>query len=189
MYRPSRVETDRPLPVVVGIHGFGGSGRDCWSLWQSAAEEHGFLLVCPSLADAQGGWHQRAGEIMVERILAQVAQAHRVERRVVLVGFSAGAQFVQGYAFHHPQTVAGLVVLAAGTYYRPPAAVAKIPVRVIIGDRDDPIAIAGAQEFVRVLDREGFPVDLHILPGVGHAVTTDAQALTGELAQRVFNLP
>ena len=38
LYLPEDYSPDRRWPVFVGVHGSGGSGRDCWNDWQPYAE-------------------------------------------------------------------------------------------------------------------------------------------------------
>ena len=100
--------------VFVGIHGAGGSGRDCFHTWQPYAEREGFSLLCPSLSDAGGGWYQSEAED-----LQAVRLEHEFDSMIFPAGFSAGAQFVQGVAFRYPQAVSGVSVISSGNFYAP----------------------------------------------------------------------
>jgi poly(3-hydroxybutyrate) depolymerase len=186
LYLPSNYSPDREWPVFVGIHGFGGSGLGCLSLWQAYADQEGFVLVCPSLADESGGWYQDEGDAVLSRILQQVAQECHVQKRVFLAGFSAGATFVQGFAFAHPDLVAAVATLSAGNYYEPAPQAQGVIFLVVIGDRDNPIGIRGAERFTQALKQSGFSTELHVLPGIGHTVSTEAKELTINLFDRLF---
>ena len=186
LYLPSDYSPDRDWPVFVGIHGTGGSGDNCMARWKKYADEEGFVLICPSLADEGGGWYQETGERFLKKILKQVKQECRVQKRVFLAGFSAGAEFIQGYAFHYPKSITGVAVLSAGNYYEPSTLKAKeVPFLVMIGDQDNPVGIKSAELFTEVLEQKGFSVELHVLPGVGHAVTTEAKEMTIEFFRQV----
>ncbi|MBN2386219.1 MAG: hypothetical protein JXB85_04310 [Anaerolineales bacterium] len=180
LYVPKDYSPERAWPVFVGIHGQGGSGLDCWTLWQSYAEQEGFILVCPSIADQHGGWYQDDGERIVLQVLSQVRTDYHLEPRIFLVGFSAGAQFVQGFAFGYPQLVAGVAVLSAGNYYAPTGNARNIPFLVVIGTLDDSTSIAYCEEFVASLQRNGYTVAYHPLPFLGHAVNGSGRRLTIE---------
>jgi phospholipase/carboxylesterase len=184
LYVPDGYSSDRSWPLFVGIHGYGGSGRDCWSMWQSYADAEGFLLLCPSIADAGGGWYQSTGEAIVVDLLNRTYRDYSVKTRVFLAGFSAGAQFVQGFAFKYPNNVGGVAVLSSGNYYSPNAAASSIPFLVVIGDKDDATSLANANAFASVLQRYGNPVEYHVLEGVGHSVTKDHKELTIDLFRR-----
>ena len=186
LYLPGNYSPDREWPMFVGIHGFGGSGRDCLSMWQAYADQEGFVLVCPSLADEGGGWYPDEGDAVLIRILQQVAQECRVQKRIFLTGFSAGATFVQGSAFTHPDWVAAVATLSAGNYYEPASQAQGVIFLVVIGDRDNPVGIQGAESFTQALKQGGFSAELHVLPGVGHTVSTEAKELTIKLFERLF---
>jgi len=53
LYLPANYSSDRAWPVFVGVHGFGGSGLECLSMWQEYADAVEFILVCPSLSDEE----------------------------------------------------------------------------------------------------------------------------------------
>jgi poly(3-hydroxybutyrate) depolymerase len=185
LYLPAQYSEDLKWPVFVGIHGYGGSGRDCWSMWQPYADKEGFILVCPSLADASGGWYQSAGEAKLAEILQQVYRDHSIRSHVFIVGFSAGAQFVQGFTFDIPSYISGVSVLSAGNYYPINTLARPIPFLVVIGDKDDPAAVQGAQSFAQLLQNNGFIVDFHLLPGVGHTASDEAKQLTIEFFRKI----
>ncbi len=186
LYLPPDYTPDRDWPVFVGIHGTGGSGLDCLQLWQEYADREGFLLVCPSLADESGGWYQSEGEAALLGILRRVRQECRTQRRVFLAGFSAGGEFVQGFAFDHPGDVAAVAVLSAGNYMPPTRRAREIPFLVVIGERDRAAGIKNAESFVALLEQEGIPVELRLLPKTGHEVTEEAREMTVEFFRQTF---
>lgn len=185
LYIPKAYMDERSWPVFVGIHGSGGSGLDCWNSWQSFADKEGFVLVCPSLADAGGGWYQEDGEWKVNAILSQVRGEYNLDGRLYLAGFSAGAQFVQGYAFRYSQSVKGVAVLSPGNYYTPTMSAWGIPFLVVTGEREIPRRLDAAQQLVSLLEQNNFTVAYHLLPGVGHTLTNEARKLTIELFREV----
>jgi predicted esterase len=184
LYVPDGYAPDRNWPLFVGIHGFGGSGKDCWSIWQPYADTEGFLLLCPSIADQSGGWYQSAGEAIVVDLLRRVDQGYSIRPRVFLAGFSAGAQFVQGFAFNNYNAVGGAAVLSSGNYYPGHRGASNIPFLVIIGDRDNKASVQGAKDFNSILRQNGNPVEFHILKGVGHSITKDHKELTIDFFRR-----
>jgi predicted esterase len=178
LYVPKNYSSDRAWPLFVGIHGSGGSGLDCWNWWQSFADKEGFILLCPSIADSGGGWYQSDGETKVFSAINQVRADYNVAPREFLAGFSAGAQFVQGFTFTNPQYVSGVSIISAGNYYRPNLNAKGIPFLVVIGDQDDSLAIEGSQGLAGMLSQYGFDVEYEILPGVGHVLTDKGRELT-----------
>jgi poly(3-hydroxybutyrate) depolymerase len=185
LYLPRDYTSDREWPVFVGIHGFGGDGTNCLEMWQGYADREGFILVCPSLADESGGWYQDKGESTLKEVLQRVREECHTQERVFLAGFSAGATFVQGFAFANPNSAAAVAVLSAGSYYAPNPDARHIPFLVVIGDQDNAASLKGANLFVEALRNAAFSVNLHILPGVPHKVTIEALDLTIELYRQV----
>ena len=138
---------EKEWPVFVGIHGFGSDGTACLDMWQEYADQEGYVLVCPSLGDENGGWYQDAGEKILKAVLKNVRQECRVQNKVFLAGFSAGAQFVQGFAFAYPNSVTGVAVLSSGNYFEPSSDARSVPFLVVIGDKDNPVGLRGANLF------------------------------------------
>lgn len=186
LYLPVNYSPEREWPVFVGIHGFDGTGLDCLSMWQAYADQHGFVLICPSLADESGGWYQDQGEAILSQVLQHVAQECRIQSRIFLAGFSAGATFAQGFAFVHPAQVVAVATLSAGNYYEPNPQAQSVSFLVVIGDQDNPAGIRGAELFFRALEQDGFSTEFHVLPGVGHVLSTEAKELTMTLFDRLL---
>ncbi|MFZ5908903.1 MAG: hypothetical protein ACOYYU_02680 [Chloroflexota bacterium] len=178
LYAPKAYTPDRAWPVFIGIHGAGGSGLDCWNWWQSYAEEEGFILVCPSIPNSGGGWYQEDGETALFWVINQVRAQYHTESRYFLAGFSAGATFVEAASFRYPRLATGVAILSAGTFY--PVNLESQPASylVVIGGADDPTSVKNSRTFASVLEQNGFSVEYHELPGVGHTLTRQGRSLT-----------
>jgi predicted esterase len=186
LYVPKAYSGDHDWPLFIGIHGAGGSGLDCWNLWQSYAEKEGFILLCPTIPGDAGGFYQDVGENTVWSAVTQVRKEYRLSSPMFLSGFSAGAFFVQGFTYHYPQAVSGIAVLSAGNYLGLGLSLRNIPVLVVIGDRDDPSSVQGSQDFVNFLTKSGFDVQYEVLPGVDHRVTRRGRQLTIALFRKTM---
>lgn len=185
LYLPKDYTPDRKWPLFVGIHGAGGSGKDCWSMWQRYADQEGYVLICPSLADAGGGWYQGDGERKVVDIVNHVHQNYSVEPKMFLAGFSAGGQFVTGLTAHYHSWVKGTAVLSAGNYMLPTKAAKDVPYLIVIGEKDHAASISRARGFHETLRASGFNATLEVLPGVGHTVPKQAKQFTLSLFRSV----
>ena len=186
LYVPKAYSADQEWPLFVGIHGAGGSGLDCWNLWQSYADKEGFILLCPSIPGDSSGFYQDVGENTVWSAIGEVKKEYRVRSRMFFSGFSAGAYFIQGFTYHYPQSVKGLSILSAGLYLNPNMFAEVIPMLVVIGDRDHAAAVQTSQMFVRDLRQFGFDVDYQLMPGVGHVITKDGVNLTIDLFRKTI---
>jgi hypothetical protein len=187
LYVPKAYSADQEWPLFVGIHGAGGSGLDCWNLWQSYADKEGFILLCPSIPGDSSGFYQDVGENTVWSAVGEVKKEYRVRSRMFFTGFSAGAYFIQGFTYHYPQYVNGLSILSAGLYLNPNLFAEVIPMLVVIGDSDNPTAVQTSQMFVRDLRQFGFDINYQLMPGVGHAVTKDGVHLTIDLFRKTMD--
>jgi dienelactone hydrolase len=187
LYVPDSYSSDQDWPLFVGIHGAGGSGMDCWNLWQAYADKEGFILLCPSIPGDSSGFYQDVGENAVWSAIGEVKRDYRVRSRMFFSGFSAGAYFIQGFTYHYPQSVSGLSILSAGLYLNPNLFAELIPILVVIGDSDNPTAVQTSQLFVNDLRQYGFDVQYELMPGIGHTVTDKGKQLTMELFRKILN--
>ncbi|MCI0553983.1 MAG: hypothetical protein L0287_23795 [Anaerolineae bacterium] len=184
LYVPEAYFADQAWPLFVGIHGAGGSGLDCWNLWQSYADTEGFILLCPSIPGDPSGFYQDVGERTVWSAIGEVQREYRTRPGMFFTGVSAGAMFVQGFTTHYPQHVSGLSILSSGFYFDPRSFINLIPIAVVIGDQDDATAVRTSQIFVSNLRNFGFDVQYELMPGVGHAVTSTSVDVTIEVFRK-----
>lgn len=185
LYVPKAYAADQEWPLFVGIHGAGGSGMDCWNLWQSYADKEGFILLCPSVPGNSSGFYLDVGETTVWSAIGELKKEYRVKPRMFFTGFSAGAFFIQGFTYHYPSYVSGLSILSSGVYLNPNLFAEVIPMVVVIGDQDNASAVQTSQIFVRDLRQFGFDVQYELMPGVGHAVTKKGIDLTIDLFRKI----
>lgn len=187
LYVPKNYTDDKDWPLFIGIHGSGGSGLECWNLWQSYADKEGFILLCPSIPGDAYGYMQDIGEQTAWSAIREVKKEYRVRSRMFLTGFSAGAFFIQGFNYHYPQYVSGLSILSSGLYLNPKMFPALIPINIVIGEADDPISVETSQLFANELEKIGFVVQYERLPGVGHTVTKKGVDVTIELFRETIS--
>jgi poly(3-hydroxybutyrate) depolymerase len=187
LFLPSQYVSERAWPLFVGLHGYGGSARDCLNAWQAPAEQEGFILVCPSLNDPYGGWEQEVMKKTLHEVINRVQTEVHVQPRAFVAGFSAGGHLTQRFAWAYPDSVAAVAVLSAVTYDEPEVQAKAIPFLITLGDGDHLGGVAQVQQFAQDLQQAGFTTELHILPGVGHDITSEARALTIDFFKRALN--
>jgi predicted esterase len=185
LYVPKTYSADQEWPLFVGIHGSGGTGLQCWDLWQAYAEKEEFILLCPSIPGDASGFMQDVGESTVWSAVGEVKKEYHIKSRMFFSGFSAGAFFIQGFAYHYPQYVSGLSILSAGVYLNPNMFAELVPIVVVIGDQDNPDSVQTSQVFVQGLDQFGFDVQYKVMAGVGHTVTKDGVNMTIDLFRKI----
>lgn len=184
LYLPETYTPDRGWPLFIGVNGSSTDGRECWNTWQRYADEKEYVLLCPELADPDGQLEQLRGNAKLLDILGRVYEENSLQPKIFLAGFSAGGQFVHGYAFMNPNYIVGVSVMAPGNYYRPPPSTRHIPFVVIVGERDDPGNVENASQLAQLLEQGGYSVQLHVLSGEGHTISGEAIDLTLNLFDR-----
>jgi phospholipase/carboxylesterase len=184
LYLPATYTPDRAWPLFIGVSGSSADGRSCWNTWQQYADEKEYVLLCPELADPDGQLEQLRGNARLLDILGRVYEECSLQPKIFLAGFSAGGQFVHGYAFMNPTYVVGVSVIATGNYYQPPPSARHIPFIVIVGDRDDPGNVENAKQLARLLGQGGYSVELQVIAGEGHTISKEAIQLTLALFDR-----
>ena len=129
VYIPSTAAAHQPVTVLIALHGMSGDGRAfCTALIQEA-ERNGWVLVAPTFRFQD--WHDPAAVAAddlssmrrLKTILDDLPQRTglRIRQRALVYGFSRGGQVAHRFALAYPQRVAGVALLAAGTYTLPVA--------------------------------------------------------------------
>jgi predicted esterase len=120
---PKGYTKDRPIPVVVGLHGLGSMPQDFAGEWaQTAADKLDVAFVAVSGTVSLGPHKFRWAE-SVERDEARVEEALQgardrltvAEGQIVLIGFSQGGQMSAEIAARRPARFAGAIVMSPGT--------------------------------------------------------------------------
>jgi dipeptidyl aminopeptidase/acylaminoacyl peptidase len=174
LYLPSAYSPEKDWPVLVGVHGYSGDGKQCLDWWQEPAEKAGFVLVCPSFGAGNVEWEFIQNETNLLGILRRVGNEVRVQKKIFLAGFSAGGEFALLFSYSHPNLVQAVSLLSSGNYYEPFKDYKDIRFLVLMGDRDNPVAEQNAASFVEGLQQKGYTVEYEVLPGVGHEVAPEA---------------
>jgi predicted esterase len=126
---PSQLDPATPAPVLLALHGMGGSGPRVARRLEECATQHGWVLVAPSLAYRNPIDPEQVrldGQELLPR-LRELLEALpgrlgvRLAERVLVYGFSRGGQMAHRLALFYPEKVAGVAVVAAGSYTLPRA--------------------------------------------------------------------
>ena len=211
--------TDLPDPaktywLVVGVHGAGGNGQGACGVAHFAKEFDDVIVLGPSFAQPKRDptaprptgmpkdAYQMAGplhEAKLKELSAQVGRTWKLHPKIIVHGFSAGAQFVHRFTFKNPDLVAGVSAHSGGGWATlegddqiNPAAKA-IPFTVSCGEDDNGKSgpgsrlsrLEGCREFATTLTSLGFNVALKTWPGVGHTLTADTCAEAKQLVDKV----
>lgn len=151
---PPKLTADAPVPVVVALHGAGGSenlyfegyGAGCVA---KACADRGWLLLCP-----RAGLGFLGGPPRVAEMIEALAERYPIDRDCVfLVGHSMGAAQTVDLVQKHPDRFAGIAVLGGGGRVRKPESFRELPTFIGIGAAD--FARSGAVSLRKALTDAG----------------------------------
>ncbi|MBK8543617.1 MAG: hypothetical protein IPL62_08600 [Caulobacteraceae bacterium] len=164
-YQPATAPLGAPL--VVSIHGIARNAAA--HIYRLVDEAHrlGYCVLAPLFEKAKYGQYQQLIDARsgVRSDLALIDMIDRVSRasgadgeRLLLLGYSGGAQFAHRFVMAYPRRVASAVLAAAGWYTMPDSAMAyplgvdtsamatelrldadaylRVPMHVLVGDLD-----------------------------------------------------
>jgi predicted esterase len=157
---PDGAAAGRPMPVVLALHGAGGSENlffDCHGNGLAArlCAERGWLLVAPRGRPPEG-------------LLDEVARLYPIDRgRVFVFGHSMGAATAVESAAKAPERFAAVAALGGGGGVRATERLRGVPFFVASGAED--FALPGARSLRDALQKAGVKkVEYHEYPDVEH---------------------
>jgi predicted esterase len=167
--------SEGPRPLIVVLHGYGGEARSNAEMFQRVAKKLGAIVAAPNaLRPGPAGqgfsWTYRdEAEWWVLRTIERVSAQQPVDpARVILAGFSQGANVALGVGLKYPERFVGLLPIA-GRYDvdRMPTLEGAGPrVYLLVGGRDRGVESFRAAE--KRLSEAGLEVRLRVVPGLGH---------------------
>jgi len=131
-------------------------------------------------------------------LIAEVGKTWTLRPKIVVHGFSAGAQFAHRFAFKHPEQVAGVSAHSGGSWAKledddktnpqrkassSPSIVAKTTTAAAAHRRGS-TRIDGAKQFSENLKSLGFTVELRTWPGVAHGFAPGLMPMTKALVEK-----
>jgi phospholipase/carboxylesterase len=191
------------LPIVVAVHGLGGTPRHFAHVFDGFPERARIVLPrAPERRSVGFSWFPlpwdgvdqatfSAGVArsrdLVAALLERLGREHPGVGRPILTGFSQGGILAFAVGVARPELAVRVVPIAG---WLPPTLVpdAKprlplVPIRALHGEDDDLLPIGRTQRLVATLSRDGFDATLHAFAHVGHAIQPPVRdALYAELA-------
>jgi predicted esterase len=173
---PPGLDESRPAPLIIALHGRGGTTDSIVRAWKDVAQEAGAILVAPS-AVLNAGRGYDWGEVdeaewVVMNALKQVAEQHKIDKeRVVLTGFSQGGYMAFNLGVRHPEEFRG-VIPVGGAYNRSIASpsfikTARKPKFYLMVGADDESAESNRRA-AKDFEAAGVSVQLKVYEGVAH---------------------
>jgi pimeloyl-ACP methyl ester carboxylesterase len=128
VHLPQSAVQGKPLRVLLVLHGMGGRGDIFAEPLVAEAERDGWLVVAPTLP-YKADYLDPAQLVKEDLELSQDLHTMLDElptrldlslrRRVMILGFSRGAQLAHRFAFFHPEHVESVAAISAGSYTMP----------------------------------------------------------------------
>jgi phospholipase/carboxylesterase len=152
---------NRPLPVIVLLHGAGDQAENFIQAWKSLAQKKQIVLIAPQLP------RDRTLESHIPKILPCLVEDARNQasldpRRIYLFGYSMGGYLGYDAALLDSDYFAAVAIHAmgidddyAGIVKQ---ATRKLPIFISIGDRDQMVSLDQVRKTRDLLKKSGFPV-------------------------------
>jgi phospholipase/carboxylesterase len=203
--------------LVVFLHGYGADGNDLIDIgraWQPLLPDAAF--VSPHAPEPCGmapvgrQWfpltfrdpHERWTGVVgargdLDRFLdAELARRNLDDGALALVGFSQGTMMALHTGLRRPRAPAAIVGYSGMLVVPEQAAaetfkgeiVARPPVLLVHGDRDDVIPIQALFQAAQGLAALDIPVEWHLSPGIGHGIDGEGLRHGGEFLARRFGV-
>ena len=159
---PQRLDPARPAPLVIVLHGFGGSGDLilAQSGFDTKADAEGFLVVAPDGTGDPPGWRtvfsfDFTDDVgFIGAIIDSVTRRYPVDpRRIYVAGYSNGGRLAHHVAADLSSRIAAAAVVAGligarterGQVNRIEPPRAPVPMLIIHGDADAVVPYTGGR--------------------------------------------
>jgi phospholipase/carboxylesterase len=185
LHVPSGYTPDTPAPLVLMLHGAGGSARGGIRPFQSLADASGLILLALDSRDVT--WDAIRGDFgpdvaFIDRALAEVFRRCAVDpQRVIVEGFSDGATYALSLGLTNGDLFKRIVAFSPG-FIAASSFVGKPQVYISHGTADTILPIDScSRRIVPQLEGRGYDVRYHEFEG-GHQVPAEiAQEAAGWL--------
>lgn len=136
------------FPLLVALHGRGGSGREYLEVWRKEAEKRRFMILAP---DREQSYSHEAFQGLMEEVLKRYPAN---QKRRYLAGVSAGALVARWFLIERPSFWRGAVLIASptGDSWTAEADVSRFPpVLFVHGEKDNQFPIQKIVDHVETL--------------------------------------
>lgn len=155
------------FPVLVVLHGYGGTGIDLLPRYAPHVNDDRFILVSPEFGEYEFPYDVFVIPNLQNILTAVEANFPAQVDHVTLYGFSAGAEIASMYTQTYPSRVSAQVLEGSPEIHTPTSGYA--PTVVLYGDQDNLREMTGSS--VNVLRDRGYLHSNRILENIGHEAT------------------
>jgi phospholipase/carboxylesterase len=196
--------------LVILLHGYGSNGDDLISLashWRGSMPGTAFSAPnapepCPGAPGGYQWWAltgasrgdraegvASAAPVLNAFIDDELARHGLTESQLALVGFSQGTMMALHVGLRRRGPLAGVVGysgMLADEAGLADASLSRPPILLIHGDADPMIPVAAFHQARAALVQNGFVVESHVSPGLGHTIDLPGLQLGGRFLARVL---
>jgi len=176
LYIPEDYSPDKPLPLIVALHGGYGRGSEYVWTWLRPARSGGYAILAPkSLGDTWDMSVPSYDTRSVVRMFDEVAREYAIDRsRVYLTGLSDGGIFTYILGLERSQLFRGLAPVAGALHMVVDQMLREgrgkdTPFLVIHGVHDFIFPVTFTRQTCNLLTQIGYNVKYEELPDWGHA--------------------
>ena len=153
-------ESAKPnFPMIVVMHGMGGSGANIIQKWIERLENK-FVILCPTYP--MGAWWSKNSENFVLQLIREIRAKYRIDpNRIFLSGLSNGAIGAYMMGMFYPDRFAGVVPIAGGITKRLMSFLVNLnntPMYIIQGEFDPIFPIELTRRTYKILSDFKSPV-------------------------------
>ncbi|MEO1130145.1 MAG: alpha/beta fold hydrolase [Planctomycetota bacterium] len=171
VYAPAHV-LDDTAPLIIALHG-AGADEQMWlsgfndGQLRALADEHGFIVACPSTYALVGG------PLVLDRVLDVLDESYQIDRdRVAIIGHSLGGFVASRMAQLRSDRIDAVCCFAGARPFEPDRPTARA---LIVGAGRDPIIAAGPlRALSEQAQAEGLPVEYRHMETIGHTTVVNA---------------
>jgi len=168
LYLPRRYRKDKPMPLVLLLHGAGGSGSGISQRFKSYADELGMAFVAPDSREIS--WDRadrltRDVAFIDEALAVAYRRVNTVPDRLRIAGFSDGASYALSVGLTNGDLFGRILALSPG-FFDSAQERGKPAIYITHGTNDDILPIdRTSRRIVPMLRRAGFSVEYHEFDG------------------------
>ncbi len=183
MFVPETYEPDRPLPLVMALHGGSGNGRAFLWSWVRAARTRGAIVVAPTAIGQT--WALTGDDVdtpNLDRIVQFVRSRWAIDpRRLLLTGMSDGGTFTYVSGLEPTSPFTHLAPVSAAFHpmlasFADPGRLSGLPIHIVHGAMDWMFPIVMAREAARSLQNAGASVTYREVDDLSHTYAREVSA-------------
>ena len=181
LYIPANYDGSRAFPLVVALHGLGGTEDSMFGANYRVipeAEKRGYIIAAPLGYRIDGGYGRNMGsdnkrsklsEQDVMHVLELVRKDYKIDdQRIYLMGHSMGGIGTWALGAKYPQIWASLAPISGVADPRTVEVMKHIPEVVVHGNADNTVPVSGSRNMVAEMKRLGVDVKYIEVEGGSH---------------------